>query len=105
MKRTPRNTLQGTRAETLLRRDFYGVFLQARYVPFEDIELPNAAAVFTAQGMEQLRQHLTETALQASVVLIERLSNRVFAVHLVRNLLEFCMTFSHTRHLPSGSAW
>ena len=51
MKRMPRNTLQGTHAETLLRRDFYGVYLQARYVPAEDIELPNAAAVLTAHGI------------------------------------------------------
>ncbi len=52
MKRTPRNTLQGTRAETLLRRDFYGAYLQARYLPAEDIEMPDAAAVFTEYGVE-----------------------------------------------------
>lgn len=88
MKQTPRNTLQGTRAEALLRRDFYGVYLQARYVAAEDTELPNVAAVFTLEGILPLRQHLTEMALQAPVVLTERLSNRVLAVHLVQNFVE-----------------
>ena len=88
MKQPPRNTLQGTLAEALLRRDFYGTYLQARYVAAEDTELPNAEAVFTPEGIRQLRQHLTDTALQTPVVLTERLSNRVLAVHLVQNHVE-----------------
>ena len=88
MRLTPRNTLEGTRAEALLRRDFYGAYLQARYMGGEDAELPNAAAVFTSEGIQQLLQHITEAALQAPLVLTERLSNRVLAVHLVQNLVE-----------------
>jgi hypothetical protein len=85
MKLLPRNTLYGTRAEHLLRRDFYRVYLQARYAAGEDQELADAASVFTPEGMRQLREHITEEALKARVVLTERLSNRVLAVHLVQN--------------------
>ena len=88
VKLPPRNTLDGTRAEYLLRRDFYGKYLQARYVVGENQVLPDAAAVFTSKGIQHLRQHLTEEALQAPVVLTERLSNRVLAAHLVQNFVE-----------------
>lgn len=88
MRETPRSILHGTRAETLLRRDFYGMYLQARYIPVGDIELKNALEVFTEQGIQHLQQYITETALQASVVLTERLSNRVLAAHLVQNGVE-----------------
>ena len=84
----PRNTLSGTRAEDLLRRDFYRVYLQARSIAGEDRELPDAASVFAVEGMRQLREHITEEALKAPVVLTERLSNRVLAVHLVQNAVE-----------------
>ena len=85
MKLPPRNTLHGTRAESLLRRDFYKVYLQARYAGGEDQELADAASVFTQEGLRQLREHITEDALKAPVVFTERLSNRILAVHLVQN--------------------
>jgi hypothetical protein len=88
MKLPPRNTLTGTHAEYLLRRDFYRVYLQARYSAGEDRELPDAASVFTPEGLHLLREHITEEALKAPVVLTERLSNRVLAVHLVQNAVE-----------------
>ena len=88
MKWFPRNTLEGTRAESLLRRDFYSVYLQARHVAGEDKELPDAASVFTLEGIQQLQQYLTTQALEAPVVLTDRLSNRVLAVHLVQNHVE-----------------
>lgn len=88
MKLPPRNTLQGTHAERLLRRDFYRVYLQARYAAGEDIELVEATSVFTTEGIEQLCSYISEEALKAPVVLTERLSNRVLAVHLVQNATE-----------------
>ncbi len=88
VKLPPRNSLDGTRAERLLRRDFYGKYLQARYVVGEDQVLPDAAAVFTQEGIQRLLQHLTGEALQAPVVLTERLSNRVLAAHIVQNFVE-----------------
>ena len=88
MKLPPRNTLHQTRAEFLLRRDFYRVYLQARFAAGKDQELPDAASVFTKEGIQQLREHITEEALRAPVVFTERLSNRVLAVHLVQNVVE-----------------
>jgi len=88
MKLPPRNTLSGTRAEQLLRRDFYGVYLRHRYADREDLELADATSVFTPEGLRQLRDYLTEDALKAPVIFTEHLSNRVLAVHLVQNTVE-----------------
>ena len=40
-------------------------------------------AVFAPEGLQAIRQFLCEEALQTPVVLTERLSNRVLAIHLV----------------------
>jgi len=44
--------------------------------------------------MQQLREHLTEEALKAPVVLTEHLSNRVLAVHLLQNSGERFVVFN-----------
>jgi hypothetical protein len=49
----------------------------------EDVEMPDAFAIFTLEGLQALRRFVSEEALQTSVVLTERLSNRGLAVHLV----------------------
>lgn len=85
VKLPPRNILNRTQAEFLLRRDFYGIYLQSRYFAGEDKEIPDAEGVFTPEGIQKLLKYLSSEALKTPVVLTERLSNRVLAVHLVQN--------------------
>lgn len=80
-----RNTLRGTHAEHLLLPDFYRIYLHARLLDGEDKLLSNAHAVFCVEGLRRLRSYFNEAALNTPVVLTERLSNRVLAVHLAEN--------------------
>lgn len=80
--RTPRNTLQGTHSEHLLQREFFTLYLYARVLDGDDRTVADAMNVFQPETLARLRERLSAEALQTSVVLTDRLSNRVLAVHL-----------------------
>lgn len=65
-----------------MRRDFYALYLQARFLNKEEREVANAFTVFIEEGFPSLRLHLSEAALETPVLLTDKLSNRVLAVHL-----------------------
>ena len=81
---TPHDTLQGTRAEHLLQREFFTLYLYARVLDKEDRTVADAMQVFSLDALAVLRERLSAEALTTSVVLTDRLSNRVLAVHLTR---------------------
>ena len=78
----PRNTLQGTRAEHLLQREFFTLYLYARVLDGEDRTVADAMQVFSPHTLAALRERLSAEALLTPIVLTDRLSNRVLAVHL-----------------------
>ena len=75
-------TIQGTRAQNLLRGDFYEIYREAVFRGGRDEEFPEASAVFTEEALQALRDHASEEALTTPILLTENLSNRVLAVHL-----------------------
>jgi hypothetical protein len=48
-----------------------------------DAEIDGASSAFSDEAMSRLRRSISEQALQTRVLLTDRLSNRVLAVHLV----------------------
>jgi hypothetical protein len=66
-----------------LLREFFRLYLRARLLGPPDVEVGNAFDVFSASGIEALQQTISDQALHTPVVLTERLSNRVFAIHIV----------------------
>jgi hypothetical protein len=79
----PRNTLDQTRAAGQLQRDFFKEYLFSRMLDGADREIENASAVFTEQMLATLQQRLSPSALATPVVLTDRLSNRVLAIHVL----------------------
>jgi hypothetical protein len=77
----PRNTLEKTRAAGQLRRDFFKEYLYARTLDGADREIENAFTVFEGETLAMLRQRLSPSALATPLVLTEKLSNRVLAIH------------------------
>ena len=84
MKETPRNTLQGTHAEHFLQREFFVLYLHARILDRDDRTVADAMQVFHPDALVLLQQRLSAEALRTAIVLTDRLSNRVLAVHLTR---------------------
>lgn len=80
--RAPRNTLTGTRAEHLLQREFFALYLRARVLNENDRTVADARQVFHPDAIALLREQWSAEALGTPIVLTDRLSNRVLAVHL-----------------------
>lgn len=94
--REPRRTLEETRAEGQLLRDFWRRCLLARLRGGDDEIFGSAESVFTKPLLEKLHGELAPQVLTMPVFLTEHLSNRVLAVCLRRRTNE-CVVAVNSR--------
>ena len=77
---TPRNRLQGTRADGQLLPAFWQAAVAARSSGGHEEIFGDARSVFTETTLLRLQDHCTDQALSVPILFTERLSNRVLSV-------------------------